>query len=195
MIIYKITNLINGKLYIGLTKYTAKRRFKEHCKPSSNMLIGKSIQKYGKHNFTIEVLEQVNDLDLLNWLEAYYIKHFDCLAPIGYNLHSGGNNHTILPETKLKLSLSRKGQRNSPATEFKKGPRPELKGKGNPMYGKLGFFSKKVMYIPTGIIYPSIKHLADDLGITRSYASLLLSGNRTGDKIKACDLTYVYEGK
>lgn len=83
--IYKITNLFNGKVYIGQSIHI-ERRWKEHCFFSANSLIGKAIQKYGKQNFSFEILEEVQDEEVLNELETKYIKFFDSLAPKGYNI-------------------------------------------------------------------------------------------------------------
>ena len=70
--IYKITNKINGKIYIGQTVKSLKERFQKHCWGTTekdsyhlNMAIKKAIRKYGKQNFTIELIEEVeqNKLD------------------------------------------------------------------------------------------------------------------------------------
>ena len=83
--IYKITNLINNKSYVGQSIHI-ERRWQEHCQSSSNCLIGKAIQKYGKQNFSFQIIEEVEDISLLNDLEAKYIKYFNSLAPNGYNI-------------------------------------------------------------------------------------------------------------
>ena len=54
MIVYKITNMNNYKIYVGQTKFTAEKRFKEHSK--ANSLIGNAIRKYGEEQFSLEVL-------------------------------------------------------------------------------------------------------------------------------------------
>ena len=82
--IYRITNKINGKSYIGQSIHI-ERRWEEHCKPSSSSLISKAIHKYGKINFFFEILEecQIEDLDLL---EQYWIKKENTISPFGYNI-------------------------------------------------------------------------------------------------------------
>ena len=82
--IYRITNKINGKSYIGQSIHI-ERRWEEHCKPSSSSLISKAIHKYGKINFLFEILEecQIEDLDLL---EQYWIKKENTISPFGYNI-------------------------------------------------------------------------------------------------------------
>lgn len=54
--IYRITNLINDKCYVGQSKHGAFKRFQQHCK--ADTLIGKAIRKYGHENFLIEVKDK-----------------------------------------------------------------------------------------------------------------------------------------
>ena len=66
--IYKITNTINSKSYIGQTIQNVKERFYQHCatkcsKAVSNMAIHRAIKKYGKSNFTVEVIEEIDNVD------------------------------------------------------------------------------------------------------------------------------------
>lgn len=83
--IYKIENLKNGKIYIGQSIHIEKR-WQEHCQPSSDSLIGKAIQKYGKENFSFQILKEVDNILLLNDLETEYILKFNSLVPNGYNI-------------------------------------------------------------------------------------------------------------
>lgn len=89
--IYKITNNVNGKVYIGQTIQTVKERFYQHCATKCsdsvlNMAIHRAIKKYGKSNFTIEVIEEV-DKDSLNDREKFWIEY--------YNSYNNGYNSTI----------------------------------------------------------------------------------------------------
>ena len=94
--IYKITNKINGKIYIGQSN-NCERRFQEHCAPSraknSRIPVDLAIKKYGKENFSFEVVEQCN-LELLNSREEYWIKYFNSIKD-GYNCNAGGNQASI----------------------------------------------------------------------------------------------------
>lgn len=97
-IIYKVTNKINGKIYIGQTIQSLKDRWYRHCAKKSlreterNMHIKRAILKYGKENFTIETLEEC-DSELLNEREKFYIDYFDSYHK-GYNSTEGGQGGT-----------------------------------------------------------------------------------------------------
>lgn len=82
--IYKIENLINHKIYIGQSIHI-KRRWMEHCIPSSNSVISKAIHKYGKENFSFQILEECS-IEELNDKELYYIQQYNSLVPNGYNI-------------------------------------------------------------------------------------------------------------
>ena len=93
--IYKITNTINGKSYIGQTIQNVKERFYQHCatkcsKAVSNMAIHRAIKKYGKSNFTVEVIEEI-DFANLNDRERYWIKYYNSYNN-GYNSTKGGQD-------------------------------------------------------------------------------------------------------
>lgn len=79
--IYKITNKLNGKSYIGQSIHCGKR-LDEHCK--GDQLIDEIIQLEGVENFTFEILKEVNKEELSYW-EDYYIIKYNSLFPNGYN--------------------------------------------------------------------------------------------------------------
>lgn len=88
--IYKITNIINNKSYIGQST-NIERRFKEHCYKGyrSRIMLDIAIKKYGKENFTFEVIEECEP-DKLNERETYWIKYYDTVES-GYNSSYGGD--------------------------------------------------------------------------------------------------------
>lgn len=91
--IYKITNNLNNKVYIGQTIQKPIERFYQHCakkcdKYILNMVIHKAIFKYGKDNFTFEVIEEVPKQQL-NEREEYWIKYYNSYTD-GYNSTKGG---------------------------------------------------------------------------------------------------------
>lgn len=92
--IYKITNLINGKLYIGKTLDTIEKRWKDHKKDYTRPRCEKrplydAMNKYGVENFSIEKIEECSEKELSErekyWIEFYHSFHD------GYNATTGGD--------------------------------------------------------------------------------------------------------
>ena len=138
MIIYKITNKVNNKIYIGQTTSSLEERWSSHLshsKHNKGSIIGNAINKYGAENFTIEQIDSALSLEELNTKEKTYIDLYKSMdSDIGYNLMSGGNNSLHSPATKLKMSLSklgkvsnRKGKQSSVKTKQKQSQ--SLKGR------------------------------------------------------------------
>lgn len=121
MIIYKITNRINGKIYIGQTIRTLEKRWKQHCFPSSTnrcVALANAINKYGESNFIIEELFRCDLLEELNELEQICIKYYNSLAPNGYNLRTGGSKNSLPSEiTRKKQSIAKLGKIYGPRKE------------------------------------------------------------------------------
>lgn len=92
--IYKITNKINGKFYIGQSN-DIERRFQEHCIKwkTSRIPVDLAIHKYGKKNFSFEVIEECA-LEKLNEREIYWIQTLDAVKK-GYNCTEGGDAKII----------------------------------------------------------------------------------------------------
>lgn len=92
--IYKISNTINNKLYIGQTKQTLQKRFIGHKTKSLNgskSIIHSAMRLYEFKNFNIELIYECASLEEINNKEIYYIKHFNSISPNGYNILEGGN--------------------------------------------------------------------------------------------------------
>lgn len=96
--IYKITNNINGKSYIGQTKRTVNIRWQEHLKSSLyayrtdySYPLHSAIRKYGKTNFSLETIEIV-PVELLDEREIWWIKYYDSHNS-GYNITLGGQGN------------------------------------------------------------------------------------------------------
>lgn len=110
--IYLVTNLLNNKKYIGQTKRDLEIRWKEHCTDSENTgLLDPDIQKYGKENFKVEVLEKVYSHYEMNKRERYWIKKLDTINN-GYNITTGGQKYfgySPTEETKEKIRETLKG--------------------------------------------------------------------------------------
>lgn len=87
-IIYKATNLVNNKMYIGLTRNSINKRKSQHFYNKSNRPFHVAIREFGKENFIFEILEEVNEEEAsLEEREVYWIDYFNSTDPeIGYNL-------------------------------------------------------------------------------------------------------------
>ncbi len=112
--VYKITNLVNGKIYIGVTSNFIKR-WSQH-KYSTDSLIGLAIKKYGENNFTHEFVDYSNDPNEVLVKETKYIQQYDSLSPNGYNLllrHNSCATHNKL----TKQFLSKLGQKTNRAKQ------------------------------------------------------------------------------
>lgn len=98
-IIYCYTNNFNGKKYVGQTinpiqRYNAhKSSYKNENDKEYDSLLHKAFRKYGFENFTYEILaKDIDDIEMLNQLEQYYIELLKCQIPNGYNIEPGGKN-------------------------------------------------------------------------------------------------------
>lgn len=87
--IYKITNLLNGKIYVGKHKYDKPELDPKYT--ASGTLINKSINKHGIQNFSNELICTCDSLEELNLKESLFILEFNSMYPNGYNLTSGGD--------------------------------------------------------------------------------------------------------
>jgi group I intron endonuclease len=107
--IYKITNLINGKMYIGQTT-NLKQRWNVHkCitpKTSNNQLY-KDIKKYGIDNFKIKKISTSKTQKKAHKKEMHFIKKYNTISPYGYNLSIGGkgaNGYKYTKKQKIEHS-------------------------------------------------------------------------------------------
>lgn len=93
--IYKITNTVSGKIYIGQTRRSLEKRFLYHCYASrySKTVLGRAISGYGSEVFTIEEVARLIDANQeeVNKLETEMIARFDSLFPKGYNMIAEGS--------------------------------------------------------------------------------------------------------
>lgn len=106
MVVYSITNTINGKMYIGQTVQEVSRRFHRHR--TGPYAIGNAIRKYGEENFKIDILFNSYDVDMLNEAEKELIASYDTMYPNGYNLMEGGQIR-MSPESIEKMRQSKLG--------------------------------------------------------------------------------------
>lgn len=93
MIIYKITNTVNGKIYIGKTTKSLTERKKSHFKrfrAGEKTHLYNAFKKYGKDVFLWKELSSCSDIQTLNDLEIFFIKKYDSFKN-GYNMTLGGD--------------------------------------------------------------------------------------------------------
>lgn len=137
MIIYKVTNKVNGKVYIGQTIRTLEQRKWQHLDAAKNGCkthFYNAIRKYGEDSFVFEILDEASSVQELNELERYYIAKFDSIKN-GYNMVDGGNNNVMFlddvkqkhlesmrsNETRAKISKTlKKYRKEHPWTEEQK---------------------------------------------------------------------------
>ena len=92
--VYKVTNLINYKSYIGLTRRSLKARRSDHyhkVKENSQYKFHIALRQFKKENFKWEILFQTNDIEEANKKEKEMIKFYDSLNS-GYNSTEGGDS-------------------------------------------------------------------------------------------------------
>lgn len=119
--IYKITNIVNNKVYIGQSIDLWTRINEGYLQKlpkgnSHNIHLQRSWDKYGKESFKFEVLEYIDNYKLLNERETYWIQKYNaCNKEYGYNIvPEGGSNRGLIKseESKLKQSIAVSGKKN-----------------------------------------------------------------------------------
>lgn len=135
--VYKITNIVNSKIYVGQTWGLLKTRWNKHRQPNYKRCINlhNAIKKYGIENFKIEPLTVTHSQETADYWETYFIIKYDTIVN-GYNLKMGGSRgvlseesknktsqslmgHSVSEETRAKISKSKKGKKASEATRQK----------------------------------------------------------------------------
>ena len=121
-VIYKITCLVSGKIYVGRTKQKLEKRMTQHRHESKKGSpgLGAAIRKHGWENFSVEILETC-PVEQLNEREIFWIAKLNANGSNGYNLTEGGEG-LVNPsaETRARMSANR----------------PDVSGEKNPNYGK-----------------------------------------------------------
>ena len=123
--VYRVTNLINEKVYLGFTSLSLEKRKQSHfnsAKYGKNdcRYFWNAIRKYGASAFKFEsIYESLDRKDALD-KEAHFIKEYRSQdKSVGYNIRDGGSCGNLSEETKIKISNSMKG-RIIPKEERKK---------------------------------------------------------------------------
>ena len=144
-VIYKCTNKLNGKIYIGKTT----KSFEGYCRKNILNALNRTdvkhgqkrrfycaLRKYGQGNFKWEVIERCGSLEL-NDREIYWIDFFDSFRK-GYNLTKGGDGGGGIPykrtnEIKSKISKSLMGNKRSEESITRQSN--TMKGSNHPLFG------------------------------------------------------------
>lgn len=121
--IYKVTNLVNGKIYIGQSVDPI-RRIKQHIDVRSKQgyLLNYAVKKYGVENFLFEVIRSEIPIEQINEIEIQCIREHNCKRPYGYNLTNGGEGtkgYAHSQETRKKMSQAQFGKKLSDETKNK----------------------------------------------------------------------------
>jgi len=208
MVIYKITNKVNGKCYIGQTVQSLEARWSKHkAKNSGCPLLSRAIKKYGAESFTVDTVSGCASQEQLNDSEIFFIDYFQALTPDGYNIAKGGDNSTGIKglvrseEMRRKLSESKTGKPNGhlglkrPAATGIKISKA-LAGNKNALgavrseetRAKMSAAKKgishpahsriKIVDSVTGEIFESIKSAASKIKITQQTLSAMLLGRQ-----------------
>lgn len=163
MIVYKITNELNGHSYVGFTSQPMNKRFSAHkgsARRGSKWPLHAAIRKYGKDNFTIKTLYEGKDaLEQ----EDKYIKKYGY-----YNIAPGGYAVTLGVKRKFTKEWVEKIRKAAIKRAERENWSEKMKGKGNHMYGRQGPGSIKRIY--KGKVYNSLYEMAEKLNISRPTA-------------------------
>ena len=147
MVIYKTTNLINGKFYIGKDKFNKENYL------GSGLILKHAIEKYGITNFKKEIIQECTTQDELNNAEIYWINFYNATnKDIGYNIALGGSggdtytNNPNLENIKLKFTGINNSFYNKKHTkESKELIRKSRLGKKSWNSGKTNIYSKETL--------------------------------------------------
>jgi group I intron endonuclease len=188
MVIYKVTNKQNGKVYIGKTTRELKKRIWAHYKSvrsGSETNFHNALRKYPKDNFDWEILATTDNTDELSDLEIEFIKEYDSFKT-GYNMTEGGDGGLtykkgteMYEKIKNKLGKWKNGNpgATSEAIQKRKKTFKDVKWKSGKLHGNYGHknnvgilvgeknpMSKKVEI--DGIIYNTMVSAANLNGIS-----------------------------
>lgn len=171
MFIYLVTNTVNNKTYVGLTRKTLEHRFRYHCYTAgygSQTILHKAIRKYGVESFTVTLLETVNDESLLDDAERRWIAE---LKP-EYNMTSGGgggDNSAHIDYSNYKWHGEHNpmfGKRGADSPNFGKKRTAESKQRSaESAYAK----SRSKPIEINGVTYRSVRHAAQSINRSEKY--------------------------
>jgi group I intron endonuclease len=121
--VYKMTNLVNGRVYIGKTIRGYRQRWKEHKDELNrgqhyNAWLQEDWKTYGEDGFTFELLVQCNSEEEANETKKRFILWYGSYNPVrGYNRTFGGDGGTHTDEVKQQISKTLTGFKRPPMSE------------------------------------------------------------------------------
>lgn len=200
MQIYKVTNKINGKIYIGQTSKNDPNYL------GSGPVIMKAVKKYGRDSFIKEIIEFCDSRELLNEREIFWIKFYNSTdRDTGYNISTGGNGGNLGDLVNEKIS--RQSYEHMKGNTLRKGKDPINKGvpmseeqkdklrkpksenhKKNLSVAAMNRPKKKIICINNGLIY-TMKDAANELGLTIPNIISVLKGR--AEKTKGYSFKYL----
>lgn len=196
--VYIHRNKSNNKVYIGQTCQPLNIRWRKNGTGyQGSTKFWHAIQKYGWDNFEHKIIAKNLTKEQANELEKAMIKFYNSTDnDYGYNIQSGGNDHSMTQETKDKISQTKLSQHNHISMEQRQQMQKLYKGEGNPFFGKKHTEetrkkmsqnhanvkggnnpnAKKVLCIETGIIYASAREAAEAVERSKSAITNCCSG-------------------
>jgi len=158
MFIYLITNLVNGKVYVGQTRVGLHKRLTGHtaqARSGSKYPLHAAIRKYGRDSFLIEALAVAETREQLDQLEVLWISILNSRdMSVGYNVMSGGLSGVLTPEAEAHKADKLRGRKRTLETRDKMSASAKIRaatmwtperraahsarmsGAGNPSFGK-----------------------------------------------------------
>lgn len=131
--IYKITNLINGKTYVGQHKY----KVLNDNYMGSGKYLKRAVKKYGIENFKKDILVfNIIKKDFIDLLEKEYIKFYKNIGKAEYNIADGGQGGNLGPEVCKRISEATKGKEHHMSEEWRRRNSESHKGLPSPNKGK-----------------------------------------------------------
>ncbi len=133
LIVYLITNKINGKVYVGKTERTLELRWRDHLndsikRPNRSPFLYNAMNKHGVENFSIQKIASAETRQELDALEKLWIVKLHSMdAALGYNLTSGGTGGKLAPASLAKMAENQKKRLSSPEACAKCATRKGLK--------------------------------------------------------------------
>ena len=181
ILIYRITNSVNEKPYIGQTSRTLEIRFNSHkYSKKKNGKLYKAIKKHGIEKFKIEEIDCAFSKEQADNKEIFWIKHYDAIDN-GYNIHIGGNcqsgeNNNFFGKhhTEESINKIKKGNKNK---VFSEDYRKKLSKAATDRILK-----NPVICITNGITYISATEAARSLNLDKSQVSRVLNGKQRHSK-------------